>query len=53
MHLTIQLQCRRTSARAEAIHRAQTDIAVGTVVGLGALGYELALQAAIDRLARS
>ena len=30
-----------------------SDIAVGTITGLGALGYELALQAAIQRLAHS
>ena len=34
-------------------HSYFSDIAVGTVVGLGALGYELALQAAIQRLART
>jgi len=32
-------------------HSYFSDIAVGTIVGLGALGYELALQAAIHRLA--
>jgi 3-dehydroquinate dehydratase-2 len=32
-------------------HSYFSDIAVGTVVGLGALGYELALQSAIQRLA--
>jgi 3-dehydroquinate dehydratase-2 len=31
-------------------HSYFSDIAIGTVVGLGALGYELALQAAIQRL---
>jgi 3-dehydroquinate dehydratase-2 len=34
-------------------HSYFSDIAVGTVVGLGALGYELALQAAIHRLAHA
>jgi 3-dehydroquinate dehydratase II len=33
-------------------HSYFSDIAVGTITGLGALGYELALQAAIDRLSR-
>jgi len=33
-------------------HSYFSDIAIGTVVGLGALGYELALQAAIQRLAQ-
>jgi 3-dehydroquinate dehydratase-2 len=33
-------------------HSYFSDIAVGTVVGLGALGYELALQAAIQRLSQ-
>jgi len=33
-------------------HSYFSDIAIGTVVGLGALGYELALQAAIHRLAQ-
>lgn len=33
-------------------HSYFSDIAVGTITGLGALGYELALQAAIVRLAK-
>ena len=32
-------------------HSYFSDIAVGTITGLGAFGYELALRAAIDRLA--
>lgn len=34
-------------------HSYFSHIAVGSIVGLGALGYELALQAAIDQLASS
>lgn len=34
-------------------HSYFSDIAVGTITGLGATGYELALQAAISRLASS
>ena len=34
-------------------HSYFTDIAVGCVLGLGALGYEMAVRAAIERLARS
>jgi 3-dehydroquinate dehydratase-2 len=34
-------------------HSYFSDIAIGTITGLGATGYELALQAAIDRLASS
>jgi 3-dehydroquinate dehydratase-2 len=33
-------------------HSYFSDIAVGSIVGLGAQGYELALQAALDRLER-
>jgi 3-dehydroquinate dehydratase II len=33
-------------------HSYFTDIAVGCVLGLGALGYEMAVRAAIERLAR-
>jgi 3-dehydroquinate dehydratase-2 len=33
-------------------HSYFSDVAVGTIVGLGALGYELAYQAAVDQLAR-
>ncbi len=33
-------------------HSYFSDIAVGTITGLGALGYELALQAAISRLSQ-
>ena len=33
-------------------HSYFSDIAVGSIVGLGALGYELALRAALDRLSR-
>lgn len=34
-------------------HSYFSDIAIGTITGLGATGYELALQAAIERLASS
>ena len=34
-------------------HSYFSDIAVGVVTGLGALGYELALRAALERLARA
>ncbi|MCG8667859.1 MAG: type II 3-dehydroquinate dehydratase [Pseudomonadales bacterium] len=34
-------------------HSYLSDVAVGIITGLGAKGYELALQAAIDRLAQS
>lgn len=34
-------------------HSYFSDIAIGTITGLGATGYELALQAAINRLASS
>jgi 3-dehydroquinate dehydratase-2 len=34
-------------------HSYFSDIAAGLVVGFGALGYELALSAAIDRLAQT
>ena len=34
-------------------HSYFSDIAAGSIVGLGAQGYELALQAALDRLDRS
>jgi 3-dehydroquinate dehydratase II len=33
-------------------HSYFSDVAAGTVLGLGALGYELAVRAAIDRLSR-
>jgi 3-dehydroquinate dehydratase-2 len=33
-------------------HSYFSDVAVGTVLGLGAYGYELAVRAAVDRLAR-
>jgi 3-dehydroquinate dehydratase-2 len=33
-------------------HSYFTDIAVGCVLGLGALGYELAVRAALERLSR-
>ena len=34
-------------------HSYFSDIAVGSIVGLGAFGYELALRAAAQQLARS
>jgi 3-dehydroquinate dehydratase-2 len=33
-------------------HSYVSDVAVGVITGLGALGYQLALQAACERLAR-
>jgi len=33
-------------------HSYFSDIAVGTITGLGALGYELALQSAMQRLSK-
>jgi 3-dehydroquinate dehydratase-2 len=49
----IEVHLSNTAAREEFRHRSYfADIAVGSVVGLGALGYELAIRAAAAALAR-
>ena len=49
----IELHLSNTFAREKFRHHSFfSDIAVGCIVGLGALGYELAVQAAIARIAR-
>jgi 3-dehydroquinate dehydratase-2 len=49
----IELHLSNTFAREKFRHHSYfSDIAVGCIVGLGALGYELAVQAAAARLAR-
>jgi 3-dehydroquinate dehydratase II len=49
----IEVHLSNVYARESFRHRSYfSDIAVGTITGLGALGYELALQAAIARLAK-
>jgi 3-dehydroquinate dehydratase-2 len=49
----IELHLSNTFARENFRHHSYfSDIAVGCIVGLGALGYELAVQAAAARLAR-
>lgn len=50
----IELHLSNTFAREKFRHHSYfSDIAVGCIVGLGALGYELAVQAAADRLSKS
>lgn len=49
----IEIHISNVQAREEFRHRSYfSDVAVGTIVGLGTLGYELALRAADDRLRR-
>jgi 3-dehydroquinate dehydratase II len=49
----IEVHLSNTQAREPFRHRSYfTDIAAGCVLGLGAYGYELAVRAAIERLAR-
>ena len=48
----IEVHLSNTAAREEFRHRSYfADIAVGSIVGLGAVGYELAVRAAAARLA--
>ena len=48
----IEVHLSNTAAREEFRHRSYfADIAVGSIVGLGAIGYELAVRAAAARLA--
>jgi len=50
----IELHLSNTFAREKFRHHSYfSDIAVGCIVGLGALGYELAVQAAVARLGSS
>ena len=50
----IEVHLSNVYAREQFRHHSYfSDIAVGTITGLGATGYELALQAAISRLASS
>jgi 3-dehydroquinate dehydratase-2 len=49
----IEIHLSNTAAREEFRHRSYfSDIAVGSIVGLGALGYELAIRAAAASLAK-
>ena len=49
----IEVHLSNTQAREPFRHHSYfSDIAVGCIVGLGALGYELAVRAAIERLAQ-
>ncbi len=49
----IEVHLSNTAAREEFRHRSYfSDIAVGSIVGLGALGYELAIRAAAAALAK-
>jgi 3-dehydroquinate dehydratase II len=49
----IELHLSNTFAREKFRHHSYfSDIAVGCIVGLGALGYELAVQAAVARIAK-
>jgi 3-dehydroquinate dehydratase II len=48
----IEVHLSNTHAREPFRHHSYfSDIAVGTIVGLGAVGYELAVRAAVERLA--
>src|SRR5579872_1190755 len=50
----IEVHLSNTQAREQFRHHSYfSDIAAGVICGLGAFGYELALQAALHRLARS